>query len=157
MQQLFFFNITKHIEHILTYLRTQNCKHNTDLFFTLPAVEMLTWKSSTAIENREKHHFHNHQRSNKKEQYPDHKKHSFSQSSILFTKKNYKNRKWASPGFKMPHRNSKNNGVKSKTYKIEANKKQRRRKERVLRQQWKKEKVEDSVLLSLLCVLTRRG
>ena len=129
MQQLFFFNITKHIEHILTYLRTQNCKHNTDLFFTLPAVEMLTWKSSTAIENREKHHFHNHQRSNKKEQYPDHKKHSFSQSSILFTKKIYKNREWASPGFKMPHRNSKNNGVKSKTYKIEANKKQRRRKE----------------------------
>lgn len=105
MQRFFFFNITNHIEHILTYLRTQNCKHNTDLFFTLPAVEMLTWKSSTAIENREKHHFHNHQRSNKKEQYPDHKKHSFSQSSILFTKKNYKNRKWASPGFKMPHRN----------------------------------------------------
>ena len=31
MQQLFFFNITKHIEHILTYLRTQNCKHNIDL------------------------------------------------------------------------------------------------------------------------------
>ena len=139
MQRFFFFNITNHIEHILTYLRTQNCKHDKDLFFTLPAVKMLPWKSITAIENREKTSSSQSPKIQRKGTIPRFKKkNTHFPKAQFFSRKNYKNRRKSRQDSKCRTVTSKKNkgGKRVKLTKWKETQNKEDEKERVLRQQW---------------------